>query len=122
MASESCCTTCLCHVACRFLRVRVRTRPSMSLTTGLSARVTVSRSVPRFAWSAAPTPRPRQTRVARFAARSARMREGTLREHKLDHARPRAGHVSLSDPVGLRDFRGRGCPRVPALPTPEPEW
>ena len=29
--------------------------------------------------------------------------KGTRREHKPDHARPRAGHVSSLDPFGLRD-------------------
>jgi len=48
--------------------------------------------------------------------------KGTLREHKPDHARPRAGHVSSSDPGGLRDFRARGDPRVPERPSSEPEW
>jgi len=48
--------------------------------------------------------------------------EGTLREHKPDHARPRAGHSLPSDPFSLRDFRGREDPRVPVLPSPEPEW
>ncbi|MDX6593132.1 MAG: rifampicin phosphotransferase, partial [Gaiellales bacterium] len=34
--------------------------------------------------------------------------EGTWREHKPDHSCPRAGYVSSSDSLGLRDFRGRG--------------
>lgn len=43
-------------------------------------------------------------------------------EHQRDHARPRAGHVLPSDPLGLRGFRGREDPALPALPSPEPEW
>ena len=37
-------------------------------------------------------------------------------EHQPVHARARAGHVSSSDPFGLRGFRARGDPPVPALP------
>jgi hypothetical protein len=43
-------------------------------------------------------------------------------EHKPGHSRPRAGHFSSSDPPGLRRFRGRDDPRVPAGPFPEPRW
>jgi hypothetical protein len=43
-------------------------------------------------------------------------------EHKRDHGRPRAGHISSSDSRGLRGFRALAEPRVPALPSPEPEW
>ena len=43
-------------------------------------------------------------------------------EHKRDHARPRAGHLSSSDSRGLLGFRALTDPRVPALPSSEPEW
>ena len=44
-------------------------------------------------------------------------------EHEADNAGPRAGHVSPSpDRLGLRGFRGREDPRVPVVPSPEPEW
>ncbi len=35
-------------------------------------------------------------------------------EHKSGHARPRAGHVLLSDSLGLRGFRALSGPPVPA--------
>jgi hypothetical protein len=38
-------------------------------------------------------------------------------EHKPDHARPLAGYVPLSDPGGLRGFRGRGDPVCPRFPS-----
>ena len=45
--------------------------------------------------------------------------EGTWREHTpRAHASTR-GHSLSVDPSGLRDFRGRGDPRLPLLPSPD---
>ncbi len=44
------------------------------------------------------------------------------REHEGNNKPDRARHVSLSDLSGLRDFRCRECPCMPAVPFPEPEW
>ena len=43
-------------------------------------------------------------------------------EHERDHGRPLAGYVSSSDSSGLRGVRASAAPRVPALPSPSPEW
>jgi hypothetical protein len=45
--------------------------------------------------------------------------EGTPRERERGHARPMHGHSPLPDPLGLRDFRARGFPRLPSLPSSE---
>src|SRR5262249_25600187 len=43
-------------------------------------------------------------------------------EDKPVHMRARAGHDSSSDPPGLRGFRARDEPPVPALPSRVREW
>ena len=46
----------------------------------------------------------------------------TRRERHSDHARLRVAHVSSSDPLRLRGFRGREDPPVPACPALVPGW
>jgi NAD(P)-dependent dehydrogenase (short-subunit alcohol dehydrogenase family) len=43
-------------------------------------------------------------------------------EHQPVHPRPRAGHSAASDFFGLRGFRDRRNPALPALPSPAPGW
>lgn len=54
--------------------------------------------------------------------RNSRQIVRTRCEHQPVHTRPSAGHSPVSDPFGLRRFRGRGDPAVPALPAPVPGW
>lgn len=103
MASESLCTTCLCHVACCFLRAGVRTRREHELDPRLPARVTVSRSVPTFAGVSCDTSSLEWACFVSGAAYSRGNMEGT-------QARPRASTRESRFPVRSLWFAGLSWP------------